>query len=195
MMQSLLYQILKGVPATWKDFRKVYEKEKSKLLPQTLDSDIIMPSWDFGCLKSAFIGIINESTTKLLLYVIIDGMDESEENRRREMLELLSILCDSKNAKKHITVKLFIASRPVGMIGTAFAKNLTVTLDQETSKDISQYVTSKTAKISETIGKRMADLKGVSDEIIGRANGVFLWVVLVIPVSAFLYFLDHNPDN
>ena len=67
-------------------------------------------NWDYTSLKTV-LKLIQDHLVAKRLYLIIDAVDESEDNDRRDILNLLFKLCART---KHYIVKIFVASQLVG---------------------------------------------------------------------------------
>jgi hypothetical protein len=107
------------------------------------------------------------------LYLIIDAVDESDDQDRRDILQLLFNLCLKA---KYCIVKIFVASRPVVGLEYRLRKenhNL-IRLQEETTHDISNFAYS----ILEDLNL-CTFLDRATKYIVEHAQGVFLWVKLV----------------
>jgi len=151
----------------WDCYRKHFAQFK-QLVPQI---------WEFESLKQIF-GIIKSCKLPLTIYVLIDAIDESEESRREEIMNLLSGLCDTEEGC--VVLKILVASRPIPRIGSALAKYTGITLEEETKKDIICYSSGRMTDICAELGVNKKEVQDIHLMIVERSHGVFLWVKLVL---------------
>jgi len=60
-------------------------------------------------------------------------MDELDQSRHGETMNLLSGLCDTEEGC--VVLKILVASRPVPRIGSALGKYIRITLEEEAKKN------------------------------------------------------------
>jgi hypothetical protein len=119
---------------------------------------------------------------------LIDGLDEYSGDHD-ELLEDLRQLATSPH------IKIAASSRPGIMFEDAFGKDATkrLTMQYLTSDDIAAYARD-TLESDKNFVKLMEDddkADGLIDEVIERANGVFLWVHLVV-IQLLKLFADGD---
>ncbi|EPS38220.1 hypothetical protein H072_8069 [Dactylellina haptotyla CBS 200.50] len=122
---------------------------------------------------------ITASNTRICLF--IDGLDEfeGEEHQRLELLDILAELSALPD------IKICASSRPWELFKTAFSDCPQLRLEDLTRKDIEDYVHSKLMAndkfkdIDDSHGNNAASDTFIS-EITEKAQGVWLWVVLVV---------------
>lgn len=132
--------------------------------------------WDYDSLKRIFSSMSDFSPAKRL-YLIIDAVDESDDEDRREILSMMFNLCSKP---KDCVVKIFLASRPIGVLQRSHSgdllesKFLSIRLQDQTRADIARFADSflKDLEFSNF-------LKQATEYIVENAQGVFLWVQLV----------------
>lgn len=73
---------------------------------------------EYESLKKLLLSLSDHSQAKRI-YLIIDAVDESDDNDRRDILQLLFRLCLET---KHCVVKVFVASRPVTFLDRTLYK-------------------------------------------------------------------------
>ncbi|KAF8538510.1 hypothetical protein BDD12DRAFT_151420 [Trichophaea hybrida] len=100
MLRSLLYQLLSTRHDMWNCYRSKF-KEFKQLGHQ---------HWQLESLKETFSIIKTSCHLPLAIYVLIDAMDESDQQKREDILKLLSGVCDSEGS---LVLKILAASRPV----------------------------------------------------------------------------------
>jgi len=132
--------------------------------------------WSLSALKKAFARLTTFDIVSLKLCFFIDGLDEYEGDHE-EMAELLKQVALSPH------VKFCLSSRPWIIFEEAFQGLPTLRLQDLTVRDIKVYVADKLEghshmhQLSRSEPERASEL--VAD-IVTKASGVFLWVVLVV---------------
>jgi hypothetical protein len=108
------------------------------------------------------------------LYISLDAIDESIEDDRRSIIELICQLCSDENP---CNIKVFLASRPVAELKHRIRDHHQVIIMQEQNKDdISRFAASFLNTDLHLSGKI---LREATDYITENAEGVFVWVSLV----------------
>jgi hypothetical protein len=162
MLRSILHSILTQDESVFYHFQPEFRRFRHST------------DWPYESLKSILSSLADHVSPKPL-YLILDAMDESMEEDRREVMELLCKLCSAKDYR----VKAFIASRPVAGLSNLFTKwryvMHVIRLQDENSSDICKFTDDFLAKLrlSELI------LREAGDYIKANAEGVFVWVQLV----------------
>ncbi len=118
-----------------------------------------------------------ERDNRILLF--IDGLDEHDasDEERQEILELLQTITKGEN------VKACVASRPWNIFWDAFEGCPQLRLEALTKDDIRLYVSGKLGTNPHFRRIQVGEpqlLQIISDEIVDKARGVFLWVHLVV---------------
>ena len=162
MLRSILHSILKQDESVFYHFQPEFRRLRHPT------------EWPYESLKSVLFTLADHVSPKPL-YFILDAMDESMEEDRREIVELLCKLCSAKGFR----VKAFIASRPVADLNHLFAEwrqvMHVIRLQDENSNDICKFTDDFLAKL----GSSDLILREVGDYIKANAEGVFVWVQLV----------------
>ncbi|KAE8447855.1 hypothetical protein EG329_010084 [Mollisiaceae sp. DMI_Dod_QoI] len=181
LLQSLLYQILKECedlapticPARWAG---------------GLKSSFLEP-WSYEELSEALDSLakLGQLSTKFCFFV--DGLDEYD----GEHVEIIKTL---KNFASSSSIKLCVSSRPWNVFEKAFGGSnpQKMLLQDFTREDIKRYV-ENTLEEDDRFVKLMEQdtrYKDLIDEIVIRAEGVFLWVYLV--VRSLLRGLTNEDD-
>ncbi|KAF8538316.1 hypothetical protein BDD12DRAFT_794098, partial [Trichophaea hybrida] len=163
MLRSVLYSILKKDETFFFLFQSEFRKFKS-----SNDS-----KWPYTSLQQILSSLASHPFTKRL-YLILDAMDESEENDRREIIELLCRLCAES---KSCIIKIFLASRPVSQFKHEVKKDHhVIRLQDENKKDISKFARSF---LGPDLDLPPEILNQATEYIVEKAQGVFIWVYLV----------------
>lgn len=144
---------------------------------ETHDLEFQVDEWSLGRLQQAFKRLVGMSSPSLKFCIFVDGLDEYEGDHG-DMAEYLFDL-----ATEFPFTKFCISSRPLPDFLSVFQDACTLKLEDLTRDDINDYVV---AKLEQNQLMRMFisnDLDTTSwliEEIIHRAQGVFLWVILVV---------------
>jgi len=175
MYRSLLFQLLSKVPRlqTFLD-----TTEASHL------QDISPDSWTTEILQSLFRQAI-ERLEDQPLTCFVDALDECENNEDqvREMIGFFEELGECAVENK-IRLLVCFSSRHYPHVTIGKGVELTLEVQQGHSEDITKYVNSK-LKVGRN--KRVEQIK---IDIQKKSQGIFLWVVLVVPMLQKAY--DHG---
>jgi energy-coupling factor transporter ATP-binding protein EcfA2 len=166
MLQSILYNILKQGEQFFFFFQSEYRKcsfVNSKR------------AWPYESLLKVLLSF-GDHAIPGRLYLIIDAMDESNDNSkdRRNILQVLFDLCSKKNG---CIVKVFITSRPIGVLEHRIEQfHNFIRLQDETRDDIISFANSFLGPDLKLTGDL---LQRATDYIVEHAQGVFVWLNLV----------------
>jgi hypothetical protein len=171
MLRSILYDILNQDETFFYHFQPEHRKYQAYLREQKLAHNSRV---HYESLQKILQSITGHETKKRL-YLVIDAVDESSTEDRRDIIKLLFELCRDAS----YTVKIFIASRPVGALNFLSEKEATLSrikLEAENKSDIERIV---------GIFLKDTDFDGemshkISEYILKHADGVFVWVRLVL---------------
>lgn len=105
----------------------------------------------------------------------IDALDECDEQEVRDMVRFFENLAEN-TTEAGIRLRICFSSRPYPYI--SIRKGISLTLEAESghAEDLAQYVKSKLTIKDPVL---LADLQS---EILGKASGIFLWIVLVVDI-------------
>ena len=172
LMRSLLFEVLRQRPEyisflLFNRWSRTSDELETKLA-WTWERDEL-----FECLKA----LTHTRLCHERLVFFIDGLDEYDGDHA-DLLEVLQVLDRASN------IKLCVSSRPRNIFERAFGDrpNRNLVLQRFTRNDINLYVAEKLEKqprfqssqTSEEMTTRLADI------VVERAQGVFLWVFLVV---------------
>lgn len=168
MLRSLLYQLLRQDERLFPLFRDVYRARRTN------------PGfkWQEEDLRKIFASLPSLKIRKKM-YIFLDAMDESTEHGRPEILKLLLGIC---SAKSNCIFKFLIASRPlpVGEIDEGASHCHYIVLQEKNRMDIENVITSGLRDIENQTGELAIDFRFAHDYMMQHAQGVFLWVALII---------------
>lgn len=161
MFRSILYDILS------QDETFFYHRFQTEYRAQFRGR--LRANWSYTSLKEVLNSLQDHSLARRF-YLIIDAVDESNDEDRRDVLSLLLDLCS--NTRR---LKIFVASRPVKELESRIGKvDNFIKLQDETQSDISRFAHSFLHGFNDT-----ALLTKATNYIVQHAQGVFLWVKLV----------------
>jgi hypothetical protein len=133
--------------------------------------------WTREELYSALKVVGTKPDVMLRFCLFIDGLDESTDDHQ-DLVDMISDMATWPN------VKICTSSRPWGVFATQFeANNHKLYLQDLTSGDISRYVDDKLSEAPRFRQLQAADedlAQSLISEITTKAQGVFLWVYLVV---------------
>jgi ankyrin repeat protein/Cdc6-like AAA superfamily ATPase len=157
--RTLLHQLHEQVPGLLTSIRIPAISEKDQ-------------SWPVEVLQ----GILRESV--LLqeqdpLVLIIDALDECVEEDIRDMVRFLENLTAASHLHG-VTLWICLASRHYPSISTRFCESLVVEAAYDHAKDVRNYVQDH-LNVESTVYRSL-----LSDQLVRRSEGVFLWAVLVV---------------
>ena len=172
LLRSLLVQLLPHIsnlteevnPWRWQSYKLGAER----LVPWT--SKELM-----DCLKFAIRQIANSAN----LCLFIDGLDEFEGNDAAR-IELISLLTE---LSLDPSVKLCVSSRPHLIFKDAFERFALLQLHHLTRNDIDRHIQDKLVGTQTFLALKHRDGAGcaqLAQDIVEKAQGVFLWVSLVV---------------
>lgn len=167
MLRALMHTILQAhpelIPAM---FPEIYRNWKDN---ETMEEPTYFE------VKRSFEMLIAKSATFLKLCIFIDGIDESEGDHR-DLSEFIRSLASSK-------VKVVISSRPINSCLNAFSKCPTLMLHDLTGKDMEIFVQGNLASHQSMVHlmrRYPEDTRDIVTELKEKAQGVFLWIKLVV---------------
>ena len=171
LLQSLLYEILSQC-------RILIPTVLPKRWEECTRAGSVSSYWSRTDLNNAFTGLSKHAMFSKKFCFFIDGLDEYDGDHN-DVIDLIQSFTASKQ------VKVCLSSRPWNVFEVAFGQSMypRILLEELTQSDIESYVHSTLEEnrlfylLKEKEYKRCDELV---DEIICRAQGVFLWVFLVV---------------
>ena len=180
LLRSLLFQILqhqpKLIPSVFPDEYAFLQNQDAKQL-----SNLPRRWWTLPRLQNALRRLVSIEVMPINLCLFIDGLDEFEGNEdgndRHHMIQLLRDLDSSR------FIKVCVSSRPLLIFEESFRNSPGLRLQDLTSGDIRRYVVDKLTtdpRIRETVEQDSFQKHDFVKEVCNKAQGVFLWVKLVV---------------
>lgn len=177
LYRALLYQMLKKEASLCRIAFPDWQTSFSNIEPST--------SMLSSAIKKLF--AMDADTPKF--FIMIDGLDEYEADSigKANLADILSSISSS------LKLKLLLASRPEIPFEIRLGRNPSLRLETLTKPDISAYVKArlclKTSKRDMTRLQRKG-VRVIADFIVDNAEGVFLWVALVLNIA--VDGIDHG---
>jgi ankyrin repeat protein len=183
-LQAILHQILSQmpVPSIYRCLIPLYKKQLEEEKSQEGFE------WPIPTLRKCLLEILG-GTTESPIYIFIDALDECEVNPRERlsdeysMLAFLEDICRFRHSNDH-ELRVFVTSRYDGRINTMMERINgagkgyfgSIRLEKLSGKDMETYVSDQVLTLK--LPERFQEV--VREELLSRAQGVFLWVRLVI---------------
>lgn len=178
MLRSIAYQIFGQNDRLFTLIRDRFRKLKSEKFV-----------WTYHDLK-LILRSLHDVSFNIKIFIVVDGMDESDNALRDDALKFLSTLSASKS---RCVVKVLIASRPDNGIRPWMNHARYISLEKKNHQDIRVIVKSGIKKLEQFRQSSLyqgTELLEVQDQkevftaaenyILENSCGVFLWVVLVL---------------
>jgi hypothetical protein len=208
LFRSLLHQLLSQNP----ELSEIVAPRRH-LYFSIAGDDAEPPDWEWPELCQCFTRLAWQLKSKdIRLALFIDGLDEYEgfddnlPETHQLTDEMVSFLLRSR---KEYDWKLCVSSRPGNYFRDKFAKSHSLAMQQLTQPDIDEYVNQRLLSSQAIRDARLIDQETIETLISNlktRAQGVFLWVVLVVEqllitaqddprISAILRVFDSLPQD
>jgi ankyrin repeat protein len=175
MLQSILYQLLDQEHRLYVIFRDRYRTQYRSKGPKF--------EWE----TQDLIDILNALARielNLKVYIVLDAMDESDGPGRPEILDTMMTLCSTSS---QCIIKGLVATRPLPkrQLEQRFKESLHLVLEEKNRRDIENIVDRDLQRLIKDVTDDDQDISptvfdGIKWHIIDRADGVFLWVSLVL---------------
>ena len=182
LLRSVLFQLLRQRPHLWP-----LVSPRRYLLHSLLGEELSKPPpWELAELRRCVARLAAEVGKTDRIALFIDGLDEYD--GRAE--DLVAFLCDLHKAHR---LKLCVSSRPWNVFADAFRTSPSLRMQDLTRDDIRIYVDHRLQSSAGFGELRVLYPKEISQlrlDIENKAQGVFLWVVLVVE-QILLVVQDH----
>ena len=173
MVQEILHSILDQVPALLAFVTPIFLKISKS---QRTNS----PEWDIQALREAFLAITQQCRVRLQLCLFIDALDEHMGDNE-QLVQLLKDIV-TKRDSEFTKLKICIASRSWTVFTQHFGNCPGFAIHDYTATDISTYVESRLSidHLGSQLSLNQEQLRKISNQVAGKAFGVFIWVRLVM---------------
>jgi ankyrin repeat protein len=172
--RTLLHQLLEQVPRLFKSLRLPAVWNKGQDWPV----EILQ-----GILREA---VLLQKQDPLVL--VIDALDECPEKDIRDLLRFLEGLTESSRLHS-VILWICLASRHYPGITTRFCESVVVESASDHAEDVRKYV--QDSLNVEPIAQR----NPLSDDLVRRSEGVFLWAILVVHDINEAFDRGATPDE
>ncbi len=169
MYRSLLFQILKALPRLY----KVFDEPEHQDYLETLHTDDDF-TWRIDVLRDMLRSALMD-LGQTALTIFVDALDECASDQVEELLEYFEKL-GKKAALNGSQLNVCFSSRHYPHNSIQYCRNINLDCQDGHEKDIAMYVQDK-LKLGEG---ETAD--NVKNSIQAKANGIFMWVFLVIRI-------------
>ncbi|KAL8284817.1 hypothetical protein RB597_002069 [Gaeumannomyces tritici] len=167
MLRSLVYQLVTQEPSALRRFLPIFRDKREKHGTQW--------EWRESELKEFLLSEMQHDQPKPLL-LLVDALDECSEPHVRDVVKYLQDLSDAAATSARI-LNICLSSRHYPHISMRTCQGLVVENSSGHDRDIAAYVRGTLIKPD---GK-------LEDALIGKASGVFMWVVLVVAMLNMAY--------
>ena len=168
LLRSLVYQILLEDPDSIEAMKILDETSRDALAP--------VPAWTELRLIKTLLRSVQHLAHRLCICFFIDGLDEYCGDHNA-LVDLIGQLAEYPN------VKCCLSSRPYRAFTDAFGSHAMLKLHDLTEPDIRAFVSNKfkaLPKAHPSVTCNPSRLSRLEEEIVKKAEGVFLWVDLAV---------------
>ncbi|KAM0462379.1 hypothetical protein ACHAPV_003854 [Trichoderma viride] len=165
LYRSLLHQLFQKIPEA-KDSLEWMTADGAKTVQRN--------KWQDASLKRTLEQAVQKLGSRSLT-IFVDALDECNQDQVADMVSFFEELCDITN-KSQLSLRVCFSSRHYPTV--TIQRGIEVILEDENghSDDIQQYIKSKLR-----MGKSN-QAESLRQEILTKASGIFLWVVLVLDI-------------
>lgn len=168
LLRSLLYQILQKLPSL---IRSTFNNQSALVTAEdSQQRSGAFAAWTERKLHTAFHRVMFQAQVNCRICISIDGLDETSDDADDLVAVIESIMSTS--------VKVCLSSRPDRSYAEAFDACAKLRLQDLTEPDIRRYVSDKMKSLLRKDSED--DVSQLLDSIVKKAQGVFLWVRLLI---------------
>lgn len=188
LLRSVLYQIIEKTKETGTDLTELLApllKKRSQLKQSQANI------WTIDQLEIGICLLFQQTRLDLEIFLLLDALDEYD-GEPEFICEILKGLMDM-TSNSRTKLKILFSSRPWEAFKQGFRSTPSIQLQDYTKDDIRNYcwgtINSKGDEISSKLGLV------IPEEVIRRADGVFLWVKLVLSELVNEAAQGVNPDE
>ena len=179
-LREVLYQLIHHQKQLFVIVYSVFAKILQQKGHSTNNSQSLADGWTLKVLRDALELIGRKSTNEVNICLFVDALDEHDGNHRELILILRNIA--QLTANPAFRVRLALAGRPENVFKTAFQGCPGFAIHEYTTDDIRHYAEDriKADMPGELSIEYEEGLKPLVENIVRKAQGVFLWVRLVV---------------
>lgn len=178
LFRSLLHQLLDQIPEMLSDFIPAYKKKRQKS-----ESDI---DWHETELREILEQWILSASRDRPIRIYVDALDEAGEDVAEKLIAYFEKLIERLGPTKAGFAVCFSCRHYPILVPKSTLK---ICVEEENDQDIATYVQQRLTKYQLS---DPAEAQELEQEIIGKASGIFQWVVLIIPI---IIEADKNGAN
>lgn len=189
LLRSLLWQILNELPNTTAlpvTFGSLPERNRSTRLGHSS-----IGAWTRSRLQRTLQQAISQLQSSCRLCFFLDGLDEFDEDHDELITFVRDIVSESG-------AKVCLSSRPYKIFEDAFGSSAKLRLQDLTHKDVQRYVEDKfqdVPRLASMISENGYEMNKLKEEIVAKAEGVFLWVKLAVKDQIRGLRNDDSPEQ
>ena len=179
-LREILYQIIHHQKQLFVLIFPILVRVFEQKGQSTNGSKFFADAWTLNVLRDALELIGRKSTNEVNLCLFVDALDEHDGNHRELVLILRSIAQLTTNSA--FRVRLALAGRPENVFKTAFQGCPGFSIHEYTTDDIRRYAEDRiqAGMPGELSMEYEEGLRNLVENIVRDAQGVFLWVRLVV---------------
>ena len=179
-LREVLYQIIHHQKQLFVLIYPIFARVCEQRGHSTNSSKSFADGWTLSVLRDALELIGRKSTNEVSLCLFVDALDEHDGNHRELVLILRSIA--QLTANPAFRIRLALAGRPENVFKTAFQGCPGFSIHEYTTADIRRYAEDRIqADMPGELSIEYEEgIKNLVENIVGEAQGVFLWVRLVV---------------
>jgi len=185
LLRGLLFKILRQCDfLTAEVFPEIWKDRISN--PIFIIEDMGLVSWTLSKLSTAFDRLVCSQNHGIQFCLFVDGLDEYDGDYF-DVIKIFTRISQSSN------VKVCLSSRPLSDFVVSFKSCPSLRLQDLTFNDIQQYINDELGAnkhMQELQRTKPVEAQSLVSEIMDKADGVFLWVKLV--VLSLLRGLRHS---
>ncbi|KAK9426665.1 putative NACHT domain-containing protein [Seiridium unicorne] len=190
LLRYLLHQLLSyNLELTPIVFSDLWQKLSSMTTKERIRFTI---EWNVAELMNAFQRFVHHALKTMKICLFVDGLDEFDGDHQA-IINFFRGLAGENTGNR---IKLCLSSRPWPIFEQAFQYSVpNLKLQELTSLDMKNYVhdnLAKNSKLKKLLAQDREALESLTQDIVQRAEGVFLWVRLVVRKLLELYGNDPN---
>lgn len=177
LLRALLFQLFTQRPNLIPIvLPELWAKTYSKAVNESCPGEDFNQFWSLRQLILTFKALIYQKDVPLKIFFMIDGLDEFDGDHE----ELATLF---REITKNPDVKVLLSSRPWVVFEDIFGQCPNLRLQNLTYRDIERYVMGKLSR-NDAFQRLSSEEPGaapaITQEIVEKADGVFLWVRLVV---------------
>ncbi len=179
MLQGIIDSLLRELPEL-----TTYAVPQYRRLVQLQATRI--PTWDMDALKSVLLEIMGQRATNVRLLLFVDALDEQERDKvdksAKENLVIFLKALGEKADNGCVRLKLCLASRPEPVFEHHLRQVPGFVIQEYTKGDIRVYTEQRLEpyRTEASVLNRRENFENLVEQITKRAEGVFIWVKLVV---------------